>query len=248
MNLKLFTADLHVHSLLSPCAELEMTPHNIVNCAELAGVDILAITDHNACDNVAAAMMAAEGRNVIVLPGMEVETLEEVHLVVLFDSLQQIKQWEVIVDQNRRQFKNNSHKFGEQFIVDSNDELLGIKAELLLTSLTLDIAAVTAMVQSLGGISIAAHVDRPTYSIFAQLGFIPDNVMFQAVEVSRRTSVTEARCKFPAIGDMPVITSSDAHTLQDFISGPKTFFYMERPCLSEIILALAGKQQRKVMC
>lgn len=225
-----------------------MTPRNIVNCAATAGVDILAITDHNACDNVAAAMKAAEGTGVTVVPGMEVETLEEVHLIVLFDSLQQIRQWEAVVDRNRRGLKNNVDKFGAQFIVDSDDEFLGIKEELLLSALTLDIATVTATAQSMVGIVIAAHVDRPMYSIFAQLGFIPENVTFQAIEVSRRTKATEARFKFPHIGDTPVITCSDAHTIKDFISGPRTSFYMDKPCLSEIILALAGKDQRKVMC
>lgn len=225
-----------------------MTPRNIVACAEQAGVDIVAITDHNACDNVSAAMKAAEGSRVTIVPGMEVETLEEVHIVVLFDSLIQMKQWEAVVDKHRRAMKNNVNKFGAQFIVDADDELLGIKEEMLLTSLTLDIATVTATVQSLGGISIAAHVDRPMYSIFAQLGFIPVDVMFQAIEVSRRTKAAEARLKFPYIGNRTVITSSDAHTLADFMSGPKTTFYMEKPCLSEMVLALAGKNQRKVIC
>jgi len=225
-----------------------MTPKNIVKAAELAGLDILAITDHNACDNVLAAMKVAEGSRVTVMPGMEVETMEEVHIVVLFDSFEQIKQWEMIVDKHRRGIKNNLEKFGPQFIVDADDELLGSKEELLLTSLTLDIATVTATVQSLGGIAIAAHVDRPMYSIFSQLGFIPDDVTFQALEVSRRTTAAEARRKFPAIGELPIIQSSDSHTLEDFISGPRTSFYMEKPCLSEMVLALAGKNHRKTLC
>lgn len=241
-----FVADLHIHTLLSPCASVEMTPTNIIAKAVEQGIDIIAITDHNACDNVAAVMEAAKGTNVAVLPGMEVETREEVHIVVLFDNIDQLKTWEIFVKRHMIGLLNDESSFGGQFIVDANDDFLGIKKEMLLASLTCGIEEVTAEVSSIGGICIASHVDRPMYSILSQLGFIPSDAVLSAVEVSRRITVAQAIEQFRNIGNMPVITSSDAHNLSDFVSGPKTVFYMEKPNLSEIKQALLHQNNRSV--
>lgn len=242
-----FVADLHVHSVLSPCAEIEMTPRNIVRHAAKHGIDIVAITDHNACDNVAAALVAAEGTNVIILPGMEVETKEEVHLIVLFEKLGQLTAWEQFVSKHMPKRFNDEKRFGAQFIVDAEDELIRIKPEMLLTSLTSGITEVCKTVNELGGICIASHVDRPSYSLISQLGFIPPDVSLAAVEISRLTNPEEAIKRFPTIGKLTMITSSDAHTMNDFLSGPKTIFYIEEPTLPEIIQALQGKNLRQVV-
>ncbi len=132
-----FVADLHVHSLLSPCAAVEMTPRNIIWHAVQQGIDIVAITDHNACDNVQVAMEAAEGSGVVVLPAMEVETKEEIHLIVLFDKMRQLRDWEAIVKDHMSGRLNDADKFGGQFVVDAEDNLVRVKEEMLLTSLTL---------------------------------------------------------------------------------------------------------------
>lgn len=242
-----FMADLHVHSLLSPCAAVEMTPRNIVWTAARHGIDIIAITDHNACDNVVAALEAAKGTNVTVLPGMEVETKEEVHLIVLFEKIRQLKEWEKFVDSRRCGRLNNAERFGAQFIVDADDKFIKIKAEMLLTSLKAGVAEISFMVAQLGGLCIASHVDRPIYSILSQLGFIPDDVYLDGVEVSRNTSIAKATQKYPNIGSLPVITSSDAHTMDDFINGPKMVFFMEQPKLSEIRQALRGENLRRIV-
>ena len=242
-----FVADLHVHSVLSPCAEVEMTPRNIVRHAVLHGIDIVAITDHNACDNVVAALVAAQGTNVVILPGMEVETKEEVHLIVLFEKMRQLKVWEQFVRENMSGKLNDEKRFGAQFVVDAEDELISVKPELLLTSLRVGITEVSQKVYELGGICIASHVDRPSYSLLSQLGFIPPDIRLAAVEVSRLTSPKEAVIRFPAIGNLPIITSSDAHIMDDFIKGPKTIFYLEEPTLPEILQALKGENLRKVV-
>jgi len=242
-----FVADLHVHSVLSPCAQIEMTPRNIVWHAVKHGIDIVAITDHNACDNVTAALVVAKNTNVTILPGMEVETKEEVHIIVLFEKMHQLKRWEQFVNEHMSGRLNDEKRFGAQFVVDESDELIRIKPEMLLTSLNSGISEVCTIVHDLGGICIASHVDRPANSLFAQLGFIPPDVELAAVEVSRLTSLGDAKKRFPGIGNLPIVTSSDAHTIDDFLSGPKTIFYMDAPTLPEIQQALKGQNLRKVV-
>lgn len=242
-----FVADLHVHTLLSPCAAVEMTPRNIVWHAVQHNVDIIAITDHNACDNVAAALEAAKGTDVTVLLGMEVESKEEVHLIVLFEKMRQLKAWENFTQRHMSGRLNNAERFGAQFIVDAEDNFIAEKPELLLASLTVGIAEISEQVKNLGGICIASHIDRPTYSIISQLGFIPPDVELAAVEISRNMSVEHAVQRIPAIGSLPIITASDAHVMDDFVEGPKTSFYLEQPTLGEIRQALLAQNLRKVV-
>ena len=241
-----FRADLHVHTLLSPCAAVEMTPRNIVRYAQVAGIDIVAITDHNAGDNVAASMRAAAGTPVTVLPGMEVQTREEVHLLALFDKMRDFMKWCAFIDLHRSTLRNDEKKFGAQFVVDEEDELIRTEESMLLASTDLSVDEVTAGVAATGGITIAAHVDRPAFSLLSQLGFIPPDAAPDAVEVSRNTQWDQARMKYPAIGTLPVIASSDAHTMDDFVLGPKTMFLMEAPTLSEIRQALVAKDGRRI--
>lgn len=241
-----FAADLHIHSLLSPCAAVEMTPRNIVWHAAAKQLDIIAITDHNACDNVAAALIAAQHAGITVLPGMEVETREEAHFIVLFDKMRQLKEWERYVAEHRPPLKNNEEKFGAQFIVDAEDNFVGIKEELLLCSLTISAAQLSAKVKELDGLVIASHIDRPAYSIVSQLGFIPPDLALDAVEVSRRLEKSEAVRRLSVIGQYPVVTASDAHTVEDLVSGPAMKFYLEEPTVAEIRQALLGQNARRM--
>ena len=240
-----FRADLHVHTVLSPCAAVEMTPRNIIRHAQSAGIEIVAITDHNAGDNVAAALRCAMGTDVAVVPGMEVQTREEVHLLTLFEKMREFTKWCDFVSHHRSTLQNDDQKFGAQFVVDEADELIRIEKNMLLASTDLSVEEVVKQVAGMGGITIAAHVDRPSFSLLSQLGFIPPDSGLDAVEVSRNTRVDQARSKFPAIGSLPVISSSDAHTIDDFISGPKTMFLMESPNFSEMRQALVGEEGRR---
>ena len=241
-----YTADLHIHSLLSPCAAVEMTPRNIVWHAAEKKLDIIAITDHNACDNVAAALAAAQQAGITVLPGMEVETREEAHFIVLFDTMRQLKEWERYVAAHRPPLKNNEEKFGAQIIVDAEDHFVGIKEELLLCSLNISAAQLSAKVRQLDGLVIASHIDRPAYSIVSQLGFIPPDLALDAVEVSRQFEKSETVRRLSLNANYPLVTASDAHTIEDFLSGPVMRFYLEEPTVAEIRQALLGLNARKM--
>jgi len=246
--MKNWLADLHIHTLLSPCAEIEMTPHHIVMKAAESGVNLLAITDHNASANVAAAIEAGERYGVKILPGMEVQCKEEAHLIVLFDELSQIKKWQKIVDNNMLELRNDPVRFGAQFVVDAEDNFLAEEYRMLLASLQLDANTVIEQCNKLGGICIAAHVDRPSYSLLGQLGFLPNNMELTAVEISSACleELTKKRLK-PLVAGLPYLTSSDAHRMTDFLTGPKTAFLVEAPTTAEIKMALRGEKKRQCM-
>jgi PHP family Zn ribbon phosphoesterase len=203
--------DLHIHSALSPCADQDMTPNNIINMAILKGLDAISITDHNSCDNVRAAINAANGR-ILVLPGMEVQTIEDVHLLCYFNCIEALEEYDKIIRGALQKVDNIPEIFGEQTILDEMDQLLDVRSELLITSVNLSVDDVVLGVRNLGGMVVPAHVNRPSYSILSNLGFIPDNLYLKLLEISHN---------FKEFNSLPgkywYIYSSDAHHLQDIM-------------------------------
>ena len=243
--MKTLLADFHIHTLLSPCAEIEMTPHHIVMRAAQYGVDAVAITDHNASANAAAAVEAAKNYGVKVFPGMEVECREEAHIVVLFDTLEQLAAWQKIVDANMSGLKNNAERFGAQFIVDDDDNFIAEEERMLLGPLKLPAAEVIQKVNAMGGMAIAAHVDRPSYSLLMQLGFLPSDMGLAAAERSRAgiRELKEQKLKL-ALGGLNYVTDSDAHMMDSFINGPKNLITVKSLTVAELKLALAAEDGR----
>lgn len=243
--MKTLLADFHIHTLLSPCAEIEMTPHHIVMRAAQYGVDAVAITDHNASANAAAAVEAAKNYGVKVFPGMEVECREEAHIVVLFDTLEQLAAWQKIVDANMSGLKNNAERFGAQFIVDDDDNFIAEEERMLLGPLKLPAAEVIQKVNAMGGMAIAAHVDRPSYSLLMQLGFLPSDMGLAAAEISPAgiRELKEQKLKL-ALGGLNYVTDSDAHMMDSFINGPKNLITVKSLTVAELKLALAAEDGR----
>lgn len=243
--MKTLLADFHIHTLLSPCAEIEMTPHHIVMRAAQYGVDAVAITDHNASANAAAAVEAAKNYGVKVFPGMEVECREEAHIVVLFDTLEQLAAWQKIVDANMSGLKNNAERFGAQFIVDDDDNFIAEEERMLLGPLKLPAAEVIQKVNAMGGMAIAAHVDRPSYSLLMQLGFLPSDMGLAAAEISSAgiRELKEQKLKL-ALGGLNYVTDSDAHMMDSFINGPKNLITVKSLTVAELKLALAAEEGR----
>jgi len=161
--MKTFLADLHVHTVLSPCAEVEMIPPLIVDEALQRGINLIAITDHNASANIRSVQKAAAGTGLVVLPGMELQTREEVHVLCLFDEVDQIEEWQKIVSKSLPPIDNRIDYFGEQFVVDSSGEFIRREPQLLLTSTDLTFDAACQLVHNLGGLFIPAHIDRPAF-------------------------------------------------------------------------------------
>ena len=241
-----YKIDLHIHTALSPCADAEMTPPKIVHAAKAKGLALIAVTDHNSAANAAAVVEAAANSSITVIPGLEVQTREEVHLVCLFRTTADAAAMQEFVQDKMPPLKNNIKTFGSQSVLDSKGCPVREEDLMLLASAEISVEEAVETTNRLGGICIPAHVDRPSYSLLANLGFIPPALVIQAVEISRQTNAEEARFLFPGIGKLAVIGSSDAHYLKD-IGLQHTFITIEGPpSFDELKMALENSSGRKV--
>lgn len=244
-ELRSWPVDLHIHSALSPCAENEMTPGAIARRARAAGLALIAVCDHNSGGNAAACVAAGADCGLSVIPGMEVQTREEVHLLCLFSSLETLGCWQATVDAGLPPVDNRPEHFGEQLLFDRQDRLIGCERRLLLTSTVLTVEQVFAAVAALGGLCIPAHIDRPSFSLIGNLGLIPPGIDCRAVEISRRADPAAVRRRFPDIAALPYLIDSDAHRLCDIQPG-RTRLIASAPTFAELALALAGAAGRRV--
>ena len=208
--------DFHIHSALSPCGDEDMTPNNIVNMAYIAGVNAIAITDHNTVGNVRAAQKVGEELGITVLAGMEVETSEEVHVLTLFPSVDRAEEVAKVVYNSLPPIKNKPEIFGRQLYMDENDEIIGEEERLLISPTTLPIEEVFRIVKESGGLAVPAHVDRHSYSVLTNLGFIPEEINAKWIELSCVVDDVEAYVKSRQdLAKYSVLRNSDAHYLKD---------------------------------
>lgn len=237
-------ADLHLHTVASACAEPEMTPAAIVRAARELDLRIIAVTDHHSVENVEAVTRAASGAGLAVLAGMEVQTREEVHVLCLFPALAPAVEWQAWIWRHLPDLPNREDFFGPQRVVDAAGNLLGKNPRLLQTSVSLRFEEVIERAPAFGGLAIPAHVDRPRYSLMANLGMVPEGVRLAGAEISRHITAAEARARFPQLQGLGLIQSGDAHRLCEMIR--KTAFLLREPSLEEIRLALRGEEGRAV--
>lgn len=242
--MKPYLADLHVHTVLSACAEVEMIPPLIVRRARELALGIIAITDHNSAENVAAVVAAAQGHELRVLPGMEVQTREEVHLLCLFDTAEQALDLQEVVYAHLPPLRNRDEIFGPQFVVDASGDFVRYNDRLLLTSVSLSVDEVARAVRERQGLCIAAHIDRPAFSLLANLGLVPPDAHFAALELSRHANVEEIRRHHPSTAGYAVICSGDAHRLEEMTD--RTVLTIEEPTIAEISLAFQNQGGRRV--
>lgn len=213
-----------------------MIPPLIVQTAVDQGIQLIAITDHNASANVAAVQRAADGTGLFVLPGMELQTREEVHVLCLFDTLDQLSEWQRQVNETLPDLENNIEYFGEQFIVDETGDFLAREPRLLLTSSSMTIEDAFNGVDQLGGLFIPAHVNRKAFGLIENLGFVPPSLPIRGLEISRHITPDNAYATFPQIRPYPLIQSGDVHQLDSFLGS--TYLTMEAPSIAEILKAI----------
>lgn len=224
--------DLHIHSALSPCADDDMTPVNIVATASALGIDVVAIADHNAIKNVEAAMEIGEALGVTVVPAFELQTNEDLHLLCLFPSLDRLESFHNAI--KFTSLKNREDIFGRQLIVNSDDEVVGIEDSLLLTSAEISESEAYELARERGGVCLPAHVDREAFGMIAMLGGIPPS--YNSVEFSCDGE------RSPMVEGLFVLHDSDAHTLMDIGKGVH-FLELDEPTPSAIINLIAGNKK-----
>ena len=243
--LKTFRADLHIHSCLSPCGDEAMRPRALVNKALAKGLDMIAICDHNSAENTAAFIRAGDERGLKVLPGIEVTSREEIHLIALFDTPEDCTALQNLIYQNLPG-ENVEEVFGCQTMVNEKDETIGINRKMLIGATLLPLEQIVSMVGSLRGVTIASHIDRQAFSLLGQLGFIPEGLSLDGLEISARTSKEEAQKRFYAYRHYSFVRFSDAHYLED-IGKNITHFLLAQTTSEEIKMALHHQEGRRVV-
>lgn len=210
--MNVLACDLHVHSCLSPCADDDMTPYSIAGMAKLNGLDVVALTDHNACGNCGTFMNACEMYGVVPVPGMELTTAEEIHVICLFAALSQAEAFEKAVRECRIPVRNRVNVFGRQLFIGGEDEVTGEEPDLLINATTLSLSEAAQLARRHGGAAYPAHIDRESNGIIAVLGEMPEEPAFSAVEFHSQEKIAEFRETY-RLGERKIITASDAHRL-----------------------------------
>jgi PHP family Zn ribbon phosphoesterase len=246
--LRRIKADLHVHTCLSPCSNLDMSPREVVNAALAKGLDLIGVCDHNSAENALAVKKAGSRNGLMVLGGMEVTSSEEAHLLVFFEDDDDLLDFQDFIYRHLAG-TNDEHAFGMQVVTDDEDGVTGFCDRLLIGATSLPAEAIVAAARRAKNESlvVAAHVDRESYSLIGQLGFIPSTLVLDAVEVSARMTASDARERFPDCSRYPIITGSDAHGPAD-IGKRFTCFTVEEGTVSELKKALIGRDGRKAEC
>lgn len=224
--------DLHMHSCLSPCADDDMTPANMAGMASLCGLQLAALTDHNTCGNCAAFLTACRQYGIVGVPGMELTTAEEIHLVCLFPTLEAAEGFDRIVREKRFPIKNKPAVFGNQLYMDAEDHVLGEEPNLLIPATRLDLESATALALTHGGAAYPAHIDRPSNGIIGILGSLPERPFFPTLELNDPAS-REPYAQNYHLEDRRLLCSSDAHHLWDIREAAQSIELDDEPYSSQ---------------
>jgi PHP family Zn ribbon phosphoesterase len=241
-----WTIDLHMHTPLSPCAEDSMLPGPVVERFLDYGIDAVAITDHNAIDNAEAFWEEGKEKGLIVVPGMELETREGIHVVCLFESPEALKSWDESLNPFKPAMKNDSRYFGHQWVVSRAGERLREEERMLLASTEISIDAVVPAVHRHGGLCIAAHVDRQAFSVTGGLGLIPEELPFDGIELTRHLPRDEMLLREIQRLGYRYVTACDAHDLGQ-IGEIHCAAYLDHWSLGELALAMKGREGRDII-
>ena len=219
-----------------------MIPPLIIQEALEKNIELIAITDHNAIDNIPAVIEAAQGTGIKVLSGLELQTREEIHSLCLFDEFEQAQEFFRSIQDSFPIIKNNPDFFGEQFVVDASGEFIRREERLLITSSTLSLRAAWERVDRLNGLLIPAHVNRSAFGLLPVLGFIPQDIPLEIIEISRHITPEDAVAKFPGLAGYRLIQSGDAHMLEEILGINELL--IEKRTISEIRSALTSQNNR----
>lgn len=229
--------DLHIHSCLSPCGDDDMTPANIAGMAAVKGLDVIALTDHNSCKNCPAILKHGEEYGITVIPGMELTTAEEVHVVCLFPALDDAMAFDGYVYEHLLPIKNREDIFGKQQIMDADDQVTGNVERLLIGATDISFDQVFGLVEAYRGIAYPAHIDKSTTSLLSNLGFVPPDSSFTCAEISTFDHLHQIQKEHPYFLQCKMLSSSDAHYLED-IREPDYQIYARSRAAKDILEGL----------
>lgn len=232
--------DLHMHSCLSPCGDTDMTPNNIVGMSKLLGLDVIALTDHNSVLNCEATMQVGTENGLCVIPGMELTTAEEIHVVCLFPTLQKALLFNDYVKAHQMQFPNRTDIYGRQVIMNEHDEEIGEVGNLLILATDISVTNVKELVESFSGVCYPAHINRDSMSILSSLGEIPPQCGFKTVEVSSSGDIEKLKSTHPILNDMLIVRDSDAHYLEN-MKDAENFFELDTLTVESVLECLRNK-------
>jgi len=240
-----FRADLHLHTVLSPCADLAMSPDEIITVAQQKQLDIIAITDHNSTKQCRVVREMAAESGIVVINGCEVNSREEVHSLCLFEDDHSMNEFQAFIEHYLPQIPNKPNYFGYQVVVDRDNQIVEEMPWYLGNGLQVELETIADFIHQLNGLFIPAHIDRPMNSLFSQLGFLPHELKIDAMQISKRAQESQIRKLFDIHPDITLIKASDAHYPED-IGTACTIFELAKPSFEEIRWALNQKKGRSV--
>lgn len=243
--MKEYRADLHIHTVLSPCGDLTMSPANIISEAVRKGIDIIGITDHNSTRHCRLVSKMAASKGIFTMMGAEVTTREEVHCLTFFENTDTLGIFQKFLDEHLPDIKNVPDIFGDQVEVDENELIIYTEERLLTNATDVSLEELEEIVHRLGGIFIPAHIDRLKNGIYGQLGLFPEGLRADALEVSRNIPVKTFAEKHSELAAYKLITNSDSH-LPEHIGRAFTKYYLEKPSFEEILMAIHDKEGRRI--
>lgn len=240
-----YRADLHIHTILSPCGDLQMGPVNIIRAARARDLDIIAITDHNHTGHAEMIAGLGEREGIWVVYGVEVTTREDVHCLAFFETVADLNDFQSYIDEHLPQIQNDHELFGRQILVDEQELVLEEINYSLYPGIRAGITDVALKVTALEGLFVPAHVNRSMNGLYSQLGMFPEDLYPDAVEIAKSASREQAVKLHPELGKYQLLTNSDAHVPEDIGSRWNTLV-MERCDFPELRLALRGQEGRRV--
>ena len=232
--------DLHIHSCLSPCGDNESTPGNIVGMSVIKNLDVIALTDHNTCKNCASAMAIGKEYGITVIPGMELTTSEEVHVLCLFHNIEDAMGFDAYVEPRILQIPNDPKAFGDQFLCDENDEVIRTLPTLLISATDISFDKVDDVIKPFNGVMIPAHIDKNSFSLMSNLGFVPPDTDFKCFELANMANLHKLQESNPYLRNCNVITDSDAHYIDRINEAVNTLF-AESNSIDDVLAALVRK-------
>ncbi len=236
-------ADLHIHTVLSPCADVDMTPYAIVQSAFHKGIKIIGITDHNSTLQCETVKRIADEYGIYTLMGAEVTSIEEIHCLAYFETFEQLQKFQNFIESNIRKVKYNPLQHGLQAVVDPHNNIIQQIDYYLGESLQNSYIEIEEFVHAMGGIFIPAHVDRIKFSLISQLGYVPENIRADALEIFNETPLIQFLRENGHVSHFTFVKNSDAHTIQS-IGYQTTTFIIENISFKEIRMALRKKFDR----